>query len=439
MKILVTHLIPNFILVSSMIYIWHHLLNKKINLKNPKLYITLISIMIISIFNFLVVNSFIRIILITMVFILFFKFLFNEDIIKSIITPICYQILIMISEAICILLLVTIFRLDILELKEAYVGAFIINVAISIMSIIIVHIPFIRKINNLIFVGIEKINRNFLIILSLSVISVANVLTSITYDKVDIRILIIINVIFTLFCFLVVLYSFKMQSSFNKVSDKYNVAINSLTDYENMMNKYKIYNHENKNLLLTIRAMIVNKEKDIPKYIDSIVKDKYEDNEKLLLKMNVIPSGGLRATIYSEILKIKDNNINYSLFIDNRLKAIGLIELDTDTIIDICKIICVFIDNAIEEVKNLKTRNIGISLYLDEGILNIKVTNNYQNKINIDKIYEEGYTTKGKGHGFGLCLVNKIVEGNKIFDNKTEISKEIFSQILLIKYKKTHK
>ena len=29
------------------------------------------------------------------------------------------------------------------------------------------------------------------------------------------------------------------------------------------------------------------------------------ENEKLLLEMSVIPSGGLRATIYSEILKIK--------------------------------------------------------------------------------------------------------------------------------------
>lgn len=205
-----------------------------------------------------------------------------------------------------------------------------------------------------------------------------------------------------------------------------------------MMSKYRIDNHENKNLLMTIRAMILNKEKDIPKYIDSIVKDKYEDNEKLLLQMNVIPSGGLRATIYSEILKIKDNKINYSLDIDKNLKAIDLIELDTDEVIDICKIICVFIDNAIEEVKKLKIRNIQISLYMEDNYLNIKVSNNYKDKINIDKIFDEGYTTKGKGHGYGLSLVKKIVDSNKKLENKIEISKDIFSQIISIKYKKTH-
>jgi len=205
-----------------------------------------------------------------------------------------------------------------------------------------------------------------------------------------------------------------------------------------MMSKYRIENHKNKNLLLTIRAMIVNKEKDIPKYIDSIVKDKYEDNEKLLLQMNVIPSGGLRATIYSEILKIKDNKINYYLNIDKRLKTIDLIEMDTDQTIDICKIIGVFIDNAIEEVKKLKTKNIEISLYLEDDKLNIKVSNNYKDKINIDKIFDAGYTTKGKGHGFGLALVKKITENNQKIVNRIEISKDVFSQIISIKYKKTH-
>ena len=344
----------------------------------------------------------------------------------------------MISETIFILLIISIFRLNLEELKNQYLGTFIVNIATSLNTIIIVKIPFVRKIYDKIIFEVEKINKRMLIILSLIILCIANVLAMTTYFRVDLRILIIINVIYTLFCFLIVLYSFKMQTNYNNVSDKYNVAINSLTDYENMMSKYRIENHENKNLLLTVRAMIINKEEDIPKYIDSIVKEKYEDNEKLLLKMNVIPSGGLRATIYSEILKIKDNKINYTLDIDKKLKTVDLIELDTDTIIDVCKIIGVFIDNAIEEVKKLKKKNIKISLYIEEDYLNIKVSNNYKGELNISKIFDEGYTTKGRGHGYGLSLVKKIVDNNKNFKNHTEISKDIFSQIITIKYKKAH-
>ena len=50
--------------------------------------------------------------------------------------------------------------------------------------------------------------------------------------------------------------------------------------------------------------MVRNNEDNIPEYIDSIVEDRYSDDENLLFRINVIPSGGLRGTIYSEILKI---------------------------------------------------------------------------------------------------------------------------------------
>ena len=193
-----------------------------------------------------------------------------------------------------------------------------------------------------------------------------------------------------------------------------------------MISKYRIANHENKNLLLTVRAMILNKEKDIPKYIDSIIEEKYEDDEKLLFKIAVLPSGGLRATIYSSIIKIKDNNINYDLYID-------FIEFDTNTTIDICKILGVYVDNAIDAVKDLKVKNINIDIFVEKDTLNIKVINNYENKIDIGKIYDEGYTTKGEGHGFGLALVNKIISQNNIFDTKIEVSKNCFSITLIIK------
>ena len=169
-----------------------------------------------------------------------------------------------------------------------------------------------------------------------------------------------------------------------------------------------------------------------------MIEDKYEDDEKLLFKMAVIPSGGLRASIYSEIMKIKDNNINYSLDIDKKLRTIDLIELDTNAIVDICKIIGVFIDNAIDETKKLKKKNIEISLYLEKGKLNIKVSNYYKGNIDINKISNPGYTTKGKGHGYGLSLVKEIVKNNNLFENKVQINRDLFSQILIIKYKKSH-
>lgn len=54
----------------------------------------------------------------------------------------------------------------------------------------------------------------------------------------------------------------------------------------------------------------------------------------------------------------------------------------------------------------------------------------------MDKIDNAGYTTKGKGHGYGLALVNKILEENKdILENERMIEKNTFTQCLKIKLK----
>ena len=77
-------------------------------------------------------------------------------------------------------------------------------------------------------------------------------------------------------------------------------------------------------------------------------------------------------------------------------------------------------------------------MYIIENRLCIKVSNNFSGKIDISKISDEGYTTKGKGHGYGLPLVKKIINSNNNLENETELSKKIFSQVLIIRYKKNH-
>ena len=438
MKDYVSYILPNFILVFSMIIIWHKLLNIKINYKDPKLYISIIGLMITSFFNYFVINKFIRVIIITIIFMFFFKFLFKENIQKTILTPIFYQALVFISEFISFLLISIVFKDDITGFIQTFLGIFSVNILVSIVSVLIVNIKFIRNLFNKMLNITEKIRIHQLFIICIISFLFLNVFVISAYYKVNYYVWVITNILLILLLFIIVLYMLKTQNNYNKVSDKYNIAIKSLNDYENMMTKYRIANHENKNLLLTIRAMILNKEKDIPKYIDSMIEDKYEDDEKLLFNMSVIPSGGLRAAIYSEIMKIKDLGINYTLNIDKDLRSVDLIELDTNTIIDICKIIGVFIDNSIDEVKKLKNKNIDISIYLENKKLNIKVSNNYKGKIEIDRLSDEGYTSKGKGHGYGLSLVKDIIKNNNLFENKQEISKEVFSQILIIKYKKSH-
>ena len=424
--------IYSILLVSSLIYIWHYLQDKKIDFKNKRIYITLFSLVIISLFNYFFVDKMIRIILITLIFMIFFRYLFNESIQKCIITPIFYQIMIMITETIYLMILVIIIGNDGTKIANTCFGTFLTNVGVTITSLIFFRIKYVKIIYKKLVHLTSKIKISKLLFFSLTVIILGNILAVATYYKYDFKYVAIINAIITLVFSVVILYLVRTQEKYSKISNKYDIAINSLKEYENMMNKYRVANHENKNLLLTIRAMIINKESGIPDYINSMIEQRYEDDEKLLFETSRIPIGGLKATIYSEILKIKSNKINYKLDIDKKIKTLDIIEIDDDTVIDICKIICVLIDNAIDEVTKMKKKNIVISLYKEKQKLCIKISNNYKNKIEVEKIYDIGYTTKGKNHGYGLSLVKKIIDKNSKISNNLEVSKKIFSQILSI-------
>jgi len=434
---IIKHLVPNFILVSSMLYIYYKLFNKKINFKNYKLYITLISVMLASALNYIITNKIFRIVLITFIFMIFVRFLFRETIQKCIITPIFYQLIVFVSEF-CTLILINLFwdQNKVIVFFESFIGICVMDLIVAIISILIIKLKFVKKLYRKIETITNKVNTNQLLIMCMITMLFFNIFVVNTYYKFDIQYWIIANMIFILVLFAAMIFSLKTQNNYNKVSDKYNIAIKSLNDFEEMMSKYRVANHENKNLLLTIRAMILDKEKNIPKYIDSIIEEKFEDDEKLLFEMAVIPTGGLRATIYSSILKIKDNNIKYDLIIDRKIKTVDLIELDTNTTIDICKIIGVFIDNAIDETKKLEDKNIIINLYVENKKIYVKISNRIKGKIEIDRIYDEGYTTKSKGHGYGLALAKQLVNNNNILENKLEYNNDIFSQILVINNQK---
>ena len=63
----------------------------------------------------------------------------------------------------------------------------------------------------------------------------------------------------------------------------------------------------------------------------------------------------------------------------------------------------------------------------------IEKSNRIKENVDINKIYDKGFTTKENGHGYGLSLLRKIVNANEEIFNDIKIVNNVFTQIVKIK------
>lgn len=419
----------------AQIFIWSRLLNKKINFKSYKYYAVQIIFALLMLVNYILVNDVVRITVLIILMVLLCKFLNDDDYKETTIAVVLSQFIMMISEIIFVLIVTGVFRVNLNNFLQYFVGKIIGNLCISLIAIFISFLKITRvlfsKINNF----FEKYHsKTIFLIMTILLLSINFIFLSIYY-KYSFVYVFIVNAFISLVYFIICIHMLTTENKYTKINDKYNNTLNSLKEYEDILDVYRVSNNENKNQLLMIRNMITKGDKDIPEYIDKIIDNKIKDDEKLMFDTNKIPAGGLRAVVYSKLLVMKDEKIDFNLIVDRKVRTVDLIELGEDLMLDVCRITGVFLDNAIEEVKDKENKRIIVELFTDEDELCIKISNNFSNTINIEKIYDKGYTTKTNGHGYGLSLVKEITDKNKKLTNLTSIEKDMFTQLLKIKLK----
>ncbi len=362
-------------------------------------------------------------------------FFFFHNLRKSVITVLVSQFTIIISEAILSAFIYVFLQSNAIELSSSASGRIIINIIVTSLSFvqlfIFKKIIFFSK-----YIEYKDKNRKRETLTYTVILFIFALISTISsYGNWNPGVVLLINTVIIII-FLTFLFKFiNIQRTLYKINYKYQTSISSLKEYEVMIDKFRINTHENKNEFLTIRNMIKEGEtaETVVKYIDKIIDNKIKDNDKIMKKAAKIPSGGLRATIYSKLCLMDKLKIKYTLNISREVRTTNLIDLDEELVLKICKILGIFLDNAIEAVKKLRKREISIDIYSLENVLCIEITNYFKGKLDLEKFGNIKYTTKGENHGYGLALVHQLLEEEGNLENERTISKDTFTQTLRIK------
>lgn len=359
-----------------------------------------------------------------------------KDLRKSILSVISSQIILWLAECSFAVLLL-LFKLQNLEFwfSNSLIYLLLIFYMVTFAFVLLkFKVP--QKLYTVLINSTSSIKNNETIIYSFIIIAVIIIATAESYMNLPITLILITNIIMAIVFIIIIITSSKLKNNYNKINKKYETSVESLKEYEVMINQFSVYTHENRNEFYTIRNMLKDEEprESVIKYIDTLVDNKIKDNEKIMKKTAKIPSGGLRATIYSKLCLMDKLKIKYKLNISRDVRTTDLIDLDQDLVLKICKILGVFLDNAIDAVKGLKKRNISVEMYIIDNYLCIDITNNFKGNLDLEKISNTKYTTKGDGHGYGLSLVSEILsETVGKLENEKSINRDNFTQTLKIK------
>lgn len=411
------------------IYVLIHVI--KINImKNKKIifisYLCFLTLMLLS--NYFIPN-YLRSIFSILVLTIIAFYLSKDRVAESLVSSIITVAIIAIVEVIFSLILI-LFGATQKQLIEIQYWNFIANFLISVTIIFLLSIKpismFIWKFKKIVVKRKNLLYSLIIIFFFIYFIVAKNSL----FDNVTLDM--IIN--FAIFCFSILLFVviFISDSKNNQLLEINHQMLNYVTKYEKIIAEQGKANHEFKNQLMVIRGYAQMNSPKLLEYLDSITEDfNKTHNSFLISQLNKFPDGGIKGLLYYKLSTMDEENIKYEINIEPGIKT-KLKTLHTGMYKNITKILGVLLDNAIDASKQNKQKKVVISVINETTKVLFNIYNTYKGKIDLSKI-ATGYTSKGKGHGYGLRLVKDIIKDNKELDVQNSIENEYFVSSLIIK------
>lgn len=359
---------------------------------------------------------------------LYYRFMFQESHSKSMIVALIYYICLCISEvivAIVISIMFYIINKPISILKNTI----IIDILITSTEYIIVYkfknlLSYLLK-DGKISKGTFVINVIVLVTLSLLIFKIPLVHWQLNFEFV-VTMLILLG-----FC-VVGLTLMKQKAQIQETTSKYQQLANYSDVTNDLLEEYRIVAHEHKNQLSAIKNMLEDNAPDISDYIDTLLEKRGKLKYYWIEQLNHLPLSGLKGLINYKLMEMESKKLDVNINVSKEVTKTNLPKLTIKQKDSLYSIMGVYLDNAIQAAEVSKKKEISLEIFKENKDVVIIIANTYNGKIDLEKIDEYGYSTKGKNHGVGLHIVKKILEEESVFSQNRNILEDYYVQELRI-------
>lgn len=410
------------------------MLNNKLRFNIKNILTVIIFVLVITIIH-LFFNNFMRTLPLFLILIIVFKIIFSENTDKTIVTAFISYGILFLGELFYVFAVSLMFGKEFLNDKNLTNYAIINNFSISAISILIAFIlrkKLKRTIKNISDKqNIVNITLCLIIILILSLLVYKLYCSEFIVDKYF-----VINGILMIIAFIIGIYLFVQNLKINSVEQKYQQFVSYSQEIEEMVEEYRILQHEFKNELIIIREMLDSKNNKVKDYINNLLKEKDMSKYLWAQELKNIPLDGLKGFLNYKIVHMINLEIDVNVTVSKEVRKSEINNLDAKQKRQIYNLIGVYVDNAIEAAAESNKKEIKIDVFKDKDVICFTIANTYKGKIEMDKIDNPGFSTKQKGHGYGLALVQNILKSTDLFSQERYLIGNLYVQKLFIQTKK---
>jgi two-component system sensor histidine kinase AgrC len=199
------------------------------------------------------------------------------------------------------------------------------------------------------------------------------------------------------------------------------------TQMENLLNEMRRFKHDWANNLSVIQLMLKTKKFiNAETYLAELIGENAHIFNSSLFN---IKNAGLFGILSAKISLAIEKEVNFELNVLGEIRDIPNIKIT-----ELCEIIGIFIDNAIEASEKSNEKSIEMTFSNAGKGIEFEIKNSCSEIPVINQIFEDGYSTKGTNRGHGLYIVKSILKkyDNILLNANYDNGEKRFHQCLVI-------
>ena len=201
---------------------------------------------------------------------------------------------------------------------------------------------------------------------------------------------------------------------------------------ESLYNEIRSFRHDYINVLTSIQEGIELKDIEaIQEVYDNVLsktKENFSNSKYDFANLSNITNTAIKSVVSAKLLEAQSKNVEVHIEVES------LVSLSNMDALDIITILSILLDNAIEAACLAEKPCLTLAIFQEKDSDIIVVENSIrEEKINISKIFDLGYSSKGENRGIGLSNVHDILDKYPAAFIKTSSRKHLFRQTIEIK------